>query len=78
MPKKGAWTVWWFKGGLARKKGGVFLRGVDVCMYVCMYVCVYVCMYVYMYVFMYACMYVRIPDDNKQEILEPKLFNIFC
>ena len=29
----------------------------------------YVCMYVYMYEF---------PDDNKQEILGLKLFNIFC
>ena len=32
-------------------------------------VCKYVCMY--------ACMY-EFPDDNKQVILEPKLFNIFC
>ena len=35
---------------------------------VCMYVCIYVCMYVCIYEF---------PDDNKQEILELKVFNIF-
>ena len=28
MPKKGPWTVYRFKGGLARKRGVVFLRGV--------------------------------------------------
>ena len=46
----------------------------DVCMY----------MYVYMYVLcmhyvciMCVCMY-ELPDDNKQEILQLKLFNIFC
>ena len=30
-----------------------------------------------MYVCMYACMH-EFPDDNKQEILEPKLINMFC
>ena len=34
---------------------------------------IYVCIYVYMYV----CIY-KFQDDNKQEILELKLFNIFC
>ena len=29
LPKRGAWTVCRFKGGLARKRGVVFLRGVD-------------------------------------------------
>ena len=37
----------------------------DEWMHGCMYVCMYVCMY-------------EFPDDNKQEILELKLFNIFC
>ena len=27
LPKKGAWTVCRFKGGLIRKKGVMFLRG---------------------------------------------------
>ena len=27
LPKRGAWTVWRFKRGLARKRGGVFKGG---------------------------------------------------
>ena len=27
---------------------------------------------------MYICMFYEFPDDNKQGILELKLFNIFC
>ena len=27
LPKRGAWTVRRFKGGLAKKREGVFLRG---------------------------------------------------
>ena len=33
-------------------------------------------MYVRTYVWMYVCMY-EFPDDHKQEILEPRLFNMF-
>ena len=59
-----------------------------VCMYGCMRACMHACMYGCMYVFMYVCMYVCVcvcmyiftsefSDGNKQEILEPKLFNFF-
>ena len=37
----------------------------DGCNHACMNARVYVCTY-------------ELPDDNKQEILEPKLFNVFC
>ena len=42
------------------------------CMYVCMYVCMYACMHACMYEWMN-----EFPDDNKQEILELNVFNIF-
>ena len=41
---------------------------VNVSMYVCMHVCMQVCLYVCMYEF---------PDENKQEIIELKLVDIF-
>ena len=50
-----------------------------------MYVCMYVCMDGWMDGCNHACVNARVyvctyelPDDNKQEILEPKLFNVFC
>ena len=54
-------------------------------MYVCMCVFVSVCLSVCLSVFLSGwlagclsvCMY-EFPDDNKQEILELKLFSIFC
>ena len=44
--------------------------------YVYMNVCINVSMYVCMHVCMHVCMY-EFPDENKQEILELKPFNIF-
>ena len=36
----------------------------------------YVCIHARMYAHVYVCTY-EFPDDNKQEIFETKLFNIF-
>ena len=41
------------RGGLARKRGIVFLRGVDTPMHTMMYIYVYICIYVYVYIYMY-------------------------
>ena len=48
------------RGGLARKRGVVFLReGVDIPMhtmyiYIYMYIYVYICIYIYIYIYIYV------------------------
>ena len=48
------------RGGLARKRGVVFLReGVDIPMHT-MYIYIYICIYMYIYIHIYICIYIYV------------------
>ena len=68
--KSALFSIWEFEFGITNRYTS-FKIALDtaLCMYVCMYLCIHLCIYISMHEF---------PDDNKQEILEPKHFNIFC